>query len=190
MPGIKISGITNEEDARWAAILGVEFVSVSLMEGDHRKTSDEMASRITGMLPSYTEVILEADSPDSVSERRIGKISPAYISTPLEPEDGSADTIPGILSLRKLERIEDSPEVKLIEVKIEKDLSGEDIAGIALKFPDTPLIIEGDFELPVIKNICAGYQPRAWSVRDIISRSPRRIDYPLMKEYIREISLW
>ncbi|NLB34346.1 MAG: hypothetical protein GX817_00750 [Elusimicrobia bacterium] len=191
MPAIKISGITNKEDAKWAAILGVDFVSVSLMEGDPRKTSDEMARNICQMLPSYTEVILELDSPNSLSKRRIEKISPVYISTPLETQESGENIGDGILSIRKLEKLgEATQDAEIIEIRIGQDLDEEVFSGLVSEFSNFPLIIEGDLELPLIKSICSRYQMRAWSVRNIISRSPRRIDYSLMKEYIREISLW
>ena len=53
MPSIKISGITNNNDAKWAAILGVEYVTVSMDERSEKKVSLQKALEIRNMLPSY-----------------------------------------------------------------------------------------------------------------------------------------
>lgn len=189
MPALKISGITNEDDARWAAILGVEYVSVSFITGDARKTSDDMAGKITEMLPSYTEVILEMDAPEALSQRRLEKISPTYLSVPFLPDE-AVEFSDSVLSLRKIIKADKSDESEIIQIEIREDIKDKDIEEITLRFNGDSVIIEGDFSLSRIKEICRKIQPRAWSLRSVISKSPRRIDYPLMKEYIREISLW
>ncbi len=193
MPGIKISGITNTEDARWAAILGVEFISVSLSEGDPVKVSPDMAAQISGMLPSYTAVVLEVPGPENAGRRLLEKISPKYIEYPVPDEPPQ---IPErFTDVRKLVpaagvSVERTPEDGFYQVRVPEEYSEGFMGEIKENFESDKLILSGNMELPRIKKICGVLQPYAWSLGSEINRSPRKIDYGKMKEYIREISLW
>jgi hypothetical protein len=233
MPRLKITGITNEDDAKWAAILGVEFVSVSLSEGADKKISADRAVEIRNMLPSYTKFIVDAGDICSVKPRDLQKINPAYVQlnntytcrNEIHKRTELHDTIL-IYETVYGSAVSDDEKPLEEDYKIEENesLSLEDGQDAAVPANDSNglfqitlpsiigvdklnelkgnynmenAIIEGDWPLPEIKKAlpeikkaCSILQPHAWSVRSVIEKSPRRIDYNLMKKYIREISLW
>jgi len=190
MPRIKISGITNTDDAKWAAILGVEFVSVSFREGDDKRASYRKAQEIRSVLPSYTGFVIEVD--ESVpSERWLEKMRPDYIQT--DTVNRRHEQIPGVILETDLEATEDyvgSSESVLFQIMLGEDIPDGYLETVKDKLDMERTIVHGDWDLARIKRACEILQPFAWSVRDKIEKSPRKIDYRIMKEYIREISLW
>ncbi len=238
MPGIKISGITNIEDAKWAAILGVEFISVSLDENSLKKISLNRAIQIKNELPSYTKFVAEFGELDQVNLREIDKLKPDYIQLKcnterialfkqslftetvdepeliyeVEPDDeiplppfskGGVKREPpfekGLIPLhpplKKGERgglkggFTDEIEVKLLQLDL-RVLNESELEGLKDRYNMADIIIEGDWALSDIKKACGILQPYAWSIKGVIEKSPRKINYTVMKEYIREITLW
>jgi len=199
MPGIKISGITNTDDAKWAAILGVEYISVSIEEESEKKVSVEMAAEIRRMLPSYTAYVLEVGDISVLSKRITEKISPAYIQARLnaeniefvrkKAEEVSLPLIIDIDSSQNAAELEDL-NYSYINLIIGNEFNQEELRQLKQKYNMEKAIIEGDWNLDNIKKACEILQPCAWSVRSVINKSPRRVDYEKMKKYIREISLW
>jgi phosphoribosylanthranilate isomerase len=186
MPRIKISGITNTEDAKWAAILGVEFISVSLEENSDKKVSLEKAKDIKAMLPSYTSFIAEfgANAPE---EKTLKKLDPGYIQV-----RDSADLPVAAGKPLILETDTDSihqQEAPLVQINLSEIPDDEKLKSIKERFNMEKAIIHGDWELSDIKRVTQALQPFAWSIGGVIERSPRKIDYNKMKQYIREISL-
>ncbi len=238
MPGIKISGITNIEDAKWAAILGVEFISVSLDEHSLKKISLNRAIQIKNELPSYTKFVAEFGELDQVNLREIDKLKPDYIQLKCNPERIALfkqslftetvdepeliyevepdDEIPlppfskggvkreppfekGLIPLhpplKKGERgglkggFTDEIEVKLLQLDL-RVLNESELEGLKDRYNMADIIIEGDWALSDIKKACGILQPYAWSIKGVLEKSPRKINYTVMKEYIREITLW
>ncbi|MFH1416292.1 MAG: hypothetical protein ABIH89_09450 [Elusimicrobiota bacterium] len=199
MPGIKISGITNEEDAKWAAILGVEYISVSMEEESDKKVSLGRAIEIRDMLPSYTGFIAEFGDINRISMREVNKLKPGYIQLK-NGEASLQDEVPGKFEVMacpviyETQGIDDSicnsPYVRFIQITLPEGTGPEQLLSLKKKYNMERVMIEGDWELADIKKACEIIQPAAWSIRRIIEKSPRKIDYEKMKEYIREISLW
>lgn len=54
---VKICGITNAEDARWAANLGADFVGLNFCKESPRKVSLEKAKEITNSLPPFVKAV-------------------------------------------------------------------------------------------------------------------------------------
>ncbi len=198
MPNIKISGITNTKDAKWAALLGVEYISISLIKDSVKKVSLERAAEILDMLPSYTKSILEiGNAQNDISLKRAVELKPDYFSVN-DPEMinmiSKKDDVP-----RQYKYILESSVVREELIReipvsvdfIEYNLNDENFRKVLeIDFNDNEnIIINGDFELDEIVKTCKKILPNVWSIRNIIDKSPRRIDYDKMKEYIREISL-
>jgi phosphoribosylanthranilate isomerase len=231
MPRIKISGITNEDDAKWAAILGVEFVSISLEENTDKKISVEKANQIRSMLPSYTGFIAELGEISQVNMRNVNKLTPGYVQFKnAQNIDGHAvNSKLGMMGSKAIYEIEtakpepinagnedsgSSPEsnneevarvndenngllfnesvsgINFYQINLTEVVSEEKLNEIKNKYAMENTIIQGDWELKDIKKVCSVLQPYAWSIKTVIEKSPRRIDYNIMKKYIREISLW
>lgn len=226
MPRIKIAGITNEDDAKWAAILGVEFVSVALSEGADKKISTGKAIEIRNMLPSYTKFIVEVGDICSVKSRELQKLNPAYVQlnnvyscrneVHKRPELQDAiliyETVYGDVPSDEEEPAEEVCNVEeneilplengdtdaapandengLFQITLPSVIGDDQLNEIKDSYSMENAIVEGDWPLSEIKKACSILQPYAWSVRSVIEKSPRKIDYNLMKKYIREISLW
>ncbi|MFW6134151.1 MAG: hypothetical protein ACOC5R_01085 [Elusimicrobiota bacterium] len=199
MPRVKISGITNVDDAKWAAILGVEFVSVSLDEESEKKVSIEMAEEIKSVLPSYTKMVCEYSKPVDINSKHINKIAPDYIqfngngAAQEEAKRRMKDmTKPLIIECDQNTDISTYDELDdyIMQVNLYQDYENLDLSQLKEKFNMDKIIIQADWALEEIKKVCQSVHPFAWSVEKIIQRSPRRINYEKMKEYIREISIW
>ncbi len=198
MPAVKISGITNSEDAKWAAILGVEFISVSVIEHSLKKISYDRAEEIRKNLPSYTAFIVETDA-DSFNVKKIENICPSFVQVKLTQLGDFNELelkIPVILEvpLSDFANIDaiDYNKVAMFHLKLPENFNMDELGVLKETFllPPAETIIEGDWELSDIKKVSEILKPLAWSIRTIIEKSPRRIDYNKMKHYIREISLW
>ncbi|MBN2406440.1 MAG: hypothetical protein JXJ19_01975 [Elusimicrobia bacterium] len=199
MPRVKISGITNTEDAKWAAIHGVEFISVSLEEGAPKKVSLERALEVMGLLPSYTAKIADFGEISGVNQKVLKKVKSDYIQfrdTQLKDAGLIREKLAGYEGGLILEAAAGSDipdygdlEISFIQFNVPPDIDEDSMRIIAEKHDMEKIIIQGDFGLDRIKKQCEILKPHAWSVDSVIEKSPRKIDYPRMKEYIREISL-
>lgn len=197
MPNIKISGITNTKDAKWAALLGVEYISISLIKDSTKKVSLERAAEILKLLPSYTRTILEIGSTQNdISFKKAAALEPDYflINDPdaagviKSYNDESDRPQKFILELSSLQEEEELPdEIEFVQFNLDEESAG-DLSEVDFK-SNKDIIVNGDFELGEIIKLCKKITPHAWSIRNVIEKSPRRIDYDKMKEYIREISL-
>lgn len=213
MPRIKISGITNIEDAKWAAILGVEFVSISLDEDSDKKVSFSRAKEIRDILPSYTGFVAEFGEVSRINPRHVNKLQPGYIQVKNETmidADNMKSTLEGLNSQVIYEITNQPPDpegmdsqgaqpdetnidegMKLLQIDLPEAARDEKkLLELKEKYDMEHTIIEGDWKLSEIKKACEILQPYAWSIKGVIEKSPRKIDYKMMKEYIREISLW
>ena len=54
---VKICGITNEEDARWAANLGADFIGLNFCRESPRKVSVDRAAEIIRSLPAFVKAV-------------------------------------------------------------------------------------------------------------------------------------
>ena len=96
----------------------------------------------------------------------------------------------GVAGVRIVDSGPGNGEGSFMQVRILDELSPETAQIIKEGCRGRRLIIEGDLGLESIRKYCGQIQPYAWSVRDVIGKSSRRVDYEKMKKYIREISLW
>jgi len=64
MPKVKICGITNAQDALWAANLGADFIGLNFCRQSPRKVSVKHAKRLVAALPPFvTAVGIFVDEP-------------------------------------------------------------------------------------------------------------------------------
>jgi len=219
MPSIKISGITNNDDAKWAAILGVEYVTVSMDEASPKKVSLQKAIEIRNMLPSYTRFIAEYGTAETIDRKELLKLNPGWIQLKTGVSEPAADNgAPGEPVENENTPEEASPELleqfmaetqipvilehdfssdayipagaSITQLNLDRMITDEELERLSDEWDMDKTIIHADWQLPDIKKACRVIQPLAWSIKSVIEKSPRKIDYPVMKKYIREISLW
>ncbi len=64
MPKVKICGITNAQDALWAANLGADFIGLNFYPQSPRKVSVKHAKELTAQIPPFVTVVgLFVDEP-------------------------------------------------------------------------------------------------------------------------------
>jgi phosphoribosylanthranilate isomerase len=57
MPKVKICGITNHQDALWAANLGADFIGLNFYPGSPRKVSIKHAMAVVDKVPGFISVV-------------------------------------------------------------------------------------------------------------------------------------
>ncbi|MBI1979936.1 MAG: phosphoribosylanthranilate isomerase [Elusimicrobia bacterium] len=76
---VKICGITNSEDALWAANLGADYVGLNFCESSKRKVSAEKAKEIALGLPPFVKSVGVFLNPDLDSLKKILKVAPLSV---------------------------------------------------------------------------------------------------------------
>ena len=75
MPKIKICGITNHQDALWAANLGADFIGLNFYPESPRKVSTKNAMAIIDQTPSFMSVVgVFVDEPAASIKKLIEKV--------------------------------------------------------------------------------------------------------------------
>ncbi|MGM0441687.1 MAG: hypothetical protein ACQEQC_04620 [Elusimicrobiota bacterium] len=194
MPRVKISGITNKKDARWAALLGVEYISVIMIKGNEKKVSLSKAREIKELLPAYTKFIAEYNN-ENIEKDEIEKLNPDYIqingiNEPAVKSYLNENDIQLILELNfKKPKIPENTDAELFLTRIDEEVDDLELENMSENLNMKNTIVEGDVELDLIKKYSKKLKPRAWGIKNVINKSPRRIDYKKMKNFNREISL-
>src|SRR6266849_2525617 len=57
MPKVKICGITNAQDALWAANLGADFIGLNFSSQSPRKVSVKHAKELAAQIPPFVAVV-------------------------------------------------------------------------------------------------------------------------------------
>lgn len=76
---VKICGVTNAEDARWAVNLGADYVGINFYSESPRKVSIDKAKEIVESLPSFVKSVGVFVNPDLNELGKILKKAPIHI---------------------------------------------------------------------------------------------------------------
>ncbi len=121
---VKICGVTNEEDALWAANLGTDFIGLNFYSGSPRKVSADKAQEIATKLPPFVKSVGVFVDPDLEDIEKILKKVPL-----------AAVQLHGSETRELLEKIKSQFRVqiwKAVKVKDEESLKAiTDFAGLA-----------------------------------------------------------
>ncbi len=92
-PKLKISHLTNLQDARYSAAVGFDYVSFCMERGHAKKLAPELVWNIANWLEG-PEIILEVNA-DSMDELAETKVAPAMVAMPLAnwPQNISETTV-------------------------------------------------------------------------------------------------
>ncbi len=200
MPAVDICGITNTEDAKWAAIHGVEYVTIYRDPESSHSISVSRAAEIRHLLPDYSEVALDFGDSENINLKELDKISPSIVKFYMPGDYSEFEDIKKLLEEKNCEIVIKSrcsggistctvAFGGFIQLELDENIQDEEIK-VPEEISSGKIIILGDFPVDRIKKLCGIIQPHAWCLKNIIScSSSRRIDYNKMKKFIREISL-
>ncbi len=199
MPAVDICGITSTEDAKWAAIHGVEYVTVYRDPESARTISVSRAEEIRHLLPDYSEVSLDFGSAENINLKELDKIAPSIVKFYMPEDHSEFENIKELLEGKNYKLV-----IKIrpgsissymegfsgmIQLELDENVQDEEIS-VPEYINNEKFMILGDLPLERIKKLCGITQPHAWCLENIISSaSSRRIDYSKMKKFIREITL-
>lgn len=207
MTRVKICGITNEQDALWAANLGVDFIGLNFYKGSERKVSLDMAEKIVNQLPPFIKTVGIFVDEDLKTLKKIaakchlnmvqlhGNESPQYCSEIYVPQ--------GEIKVMKAFRIQDEnslvniPEYAnfsdyyLLDTYIAEQVGGTGQTfnwelAVKAKTLGKPIFLSGGLTPDNVKEAVEKVKPFAVDVASGVEKTPRRKDYDKMKDFIQK----
>ena len=209
MVKVKICGVTNLQDATWAASLGAEFIGFNFYAKSPRKVSMKMCADVMSKMPPIldavgvfvdeeTEKILQAVKKCTLKYVQLhGKEQPEYLAE-LKQKAGEAGLefriikafrIKGSRSLPNLARYTDAADYFLLDTYVEgvEGGTGEtfnwEVAAEAKKFGREIFLAGGLMPSNVAESVRQA-APYAVDTASGVERLPRRKDYELLRDFI------
>lgn len=208
MARIKICGITNVQDALWAANLGVDFIGLNFYKQSLRKVSLAMAKNIVNELPSFVKVIGVFVDEDLRTVRKIvsvchldmvqfhGNESPQCCSEIYFPNAElkiiKAFRIKDENSLQNMGEYSDFVNYYLLDTYVPEKAGGTgetfnwEFALKAKKF-GRPIFLSGGLTPDNVKEAIEKVHPFSVDVASGVEKTPRRKSYEKMKEFIQKV---
>jgi phosphoribosylanthranilate isomerase len=197
---VKISGITNKEDAQNAVSLGVEAISFIFEKNDPRSVTIEQAEEITAFLSPFISIVgrfTDEDRPliESAIKRCNlnvlefhGHESPSFCLGMPRKVIKAFDVFE-VEDLSKVSRYQGIISGLLLDTEHTDRQEGEIIKfdwgiGIKAKEYDIPLIISGNIQVDNLKKITQLIKPYAIDVCEIVESELGKKDYNKMQEVI------
>lgn len=195
---IKISNITNLQDARYSAAVGFHYISFSLERGSTKKLAATMIWNMVNWLEGIETVLeLNAESLEELDEFK--EVSFRYITLPIE--DWSIQlpaTLPQALILRAdaaqydvaaLQAIITEVEASNREVKIE--LSVDDAEQLAAYQSLAPYIMAHFPSIEIAQAFAQTNEAAIWAIsfREEAEEEPGLFDYEKLDEFVETIGL-
>lgn len=187
-PKLKISHLTNLQDARYSAAVGFDYVSFCMERGHAKKLAPELVWNIANWLEG-PEIILEVNA-DSMAELAETKVTPAMVAMPL------ADWPVEISEVAVVLRTDTATEpAVLAEMLAKGTASGKNIFfELSLKHPDQlqPFlnILDRLFlhfpSLQMAHNFLKSGQhlPYGISLREEAEEAPGELNYEMLDELV------
>jgi phosphoribosylanthranilate isomerase len=208
MAKVKICGVTNLQDATWAATLGAEYIGFNFWDKSPRKVSAKMAADIISKIPPIIEpvgIFVDEEVIDSVVDtarkcglkmiQLHGKEQPEYVEALRQKlvDTGmkiiKAFRIKGEGSLRNLLRYKDVADYFLLDTYVEgvEGGTGEtfnwELAKEAKRY-EKPIFLAGGLIPENVADAVRTAEPYAVDAASGIERLPRRKDYDKLKNFI------
>lgn len=203
MVKIKICGITNTEDATWAANLGADFLGLVFAKESRRKVSLEKAQQIIKVLPPYIEKVglFVNEEPQTVN-KILDLCQLSLLQFHGEESSDYCNQFKGRAKIIKAFRIKDEDSLKqvsqyevdfyLLDAFIETEAGGTGQTfnwDLALKVKEfgRPIFLAGGLNPDNVVEAIKKVQPYAVDVSSGVESSPRRKDVELLQEFIDNV---
>ncbi len=207
MTKIKICGISNEQDAVWAANLGVDYIGLNFFEDSPRKISEPMAKKIIASLPPYVlPVGVFVNEEIKKVARTAKKCNFSLVQLHgTEDKEYCRQLKEAGLKIIKVFRIANDPDIVLPLEEYQEvadyflfDTFVPDEAGgtgksfnwdilTPQKLAVKPTFISGGLNPDNIGELLEKVQPYAVDVCSGIERLPRRKDYEKMRRFVLKV---
>jgi len=204
MPKVKICGITNAQDALWAANLGADFIGLNFYGQSPRKVSVKHAKELASQIPPFVSVIgLFVDEPME-SVRKIVKNVPLKMvqlhgsETSDYCREVKALGVKVIKALRlqkPLEAVDTEPYAGTVDFFLFDTYSTEEAGGTGEPFNwdwlvpaaqlSEPWFLAGGLTPANVLEAIKKAHPPCVDVCSGVEKSPTRKDYDAMKTFIQ-----
>ncbi|MFH1783403.1 MAG: phosphoribosylanthranilate isomerase [bacterium] len=208
MTKVKICGITNQQDALWAANLGVDFIGLNFFKDSQRKISLDMAKDVIAKLPPFVKTVgifvneelksiqkIATQSPLELVQLH-GSETPAFCAELKQLLDGvkiiKAFRVQNEESLASIPQYADCADYYLLDAYVPGQMGGTgeifnwELAVKAGEF-GKPLFLSGGLNPSNIADAVEKVKPFAVDVASGVQKSQRRKDYELMKEFVKKV---
>jgi phosphoribosylanthranilate isomerase len=204
MPKVKICGITNAQDALWAANLGADFIGLNFYAQSPRKVSVKHAKDLASQIPPFVTVVgLFVDEPFENVAKIVKKVSLKMVQfhgaeTPEYCAQAVALGVKVIKSLRLQKPLEASdlvPYEHAVDYFLFDTYSPESAGGTGEAFnwewipaaaPLTkPWFLAGGLNPGNVLEAVKKLHPPMVDVSSGVEKSPTRKDYEAMKTFIQ-----
>ena len=204
MPKVKICGITNAQDALWAANLGADMIGLNFYGQSPRKVSVKHAKELVSQIPPFVTVVgIFVDEPLE-SLTKIAKSVPLKMvqlhgaETPDYCRQVQALGIKVIKALRLQKPLEESdtaPFEPVVDYLMFDSYSADSAGGTGETFSwdwlqsaarlPKPWFLAGGLNASNVKEVIKVIQPVFVDVCSGVEKSPTRKDYEAMKSFIQ-----
>lgn len=206
MTKIKICGITNLEDALWAANLGADYVGLNFYPASPRKVSAKQAKTIASQLPPFVAVA------GIFVNEELTVIAKLVKSTPLKAVQLHGEETPDfcrsvkalgvqVIKAVRLDKPLEPPELEAYAEAVDfflfDHLSEEAPGGTGIPFDWTwlakaselrkPWFLAGGLSPDNVSEAVRQTHPPAVDVCSGVERLPTRKDYDAMKRFIQAV---
>jgi len=203
---VKICGVTNEQDAQWAANLGADFIGLNFWSGSPRKVSVDMGAGIVAKLPPFVVPVgVFVDNPPEEIAKTVkktgvkgvqlhGEQSPAEVAA-LAQALGPSVFIMKAFRVSAPEHLNAAADYKphckyfLIDARVEGEAGGTgqtfpwELAAAA-KAHGLPVFVAGGLTPNNAEEAVEKTQPFGLDTASGVEKTPKRKDYDKMKAFI------
>jgi len=204
MPKVKICGITNHEDALWAANLGADFIGLNFFPQSPRKVSIKHAMAIVDKVPGFISIVgVFVDEPAASLKKIIEKVPFRWVQlhgaeTPeycLEVKALGVKVIKAFRLSKALEASDTAPYETACDYFMFDTYSADSAGGTGEVFNwdwlqaadalSKPWFLAGGLDPVNIIEAVKRVHPPLVDVCSGVEKSPTRKDYEAMKTFIQ-----
>lgn len=202
---VKICGITNLEDAKWAASFGASFIGLNFVKESVRRLTEDKAQEIVKSLPGFVTpvgVFADAEEKQILKMAKHTEVKIVQLHGDETPELCNALKSAGLKVIKAI-RIRDDSSMNhlpsfigcvdyfLLDAYSEESLGGTgetfpwEMAGRAKEY-EIPIFLAGGLTVENVRKAVKEVRPFAVDTASGVERSPRRKDPDKMRAFIQQ----